>query len=76
MRIFDDRKSVLSAKLVRYGAELRPRSFGYLSLIMFCLKSLARIEIYVVYYHMIVDMFMVAMHGKHILILVIEKSLA
>ena len=39
-------------------------------------KGLARVEIYVVYYHMIVDMFMVYMDGKHILIFVIEKSLA
>ena len=39
-------------------------------------KGLTRVEIYVVYYHMIMDMFMVYMDGKHILILVIEKCLA
>ena len=39
-------------------------------------KGLARVEIYVVYYHMIMDMFMVYMDGKHILILVIKKCLA
>ena len=39
-------------------------------------KGLTRVEIYVVYYHMIMDMFMVYMDGKHILIFVVEKSLA
>ena len=43
---------------------------------MLGLKGLSSVEIYVVYYHMIMDMFMVYMDGKHILILVIEKSLA
>ena len=76
MRILDDRKSVLSAKFVRNGAEFAPRSVGDFALIMLGFKGLARVEIYVVYYHMIMDMFMVAMDGKHILILVIEKSLA
>ena len=39
-------------------------------------KSVSCVEIHVVYYHMIVDMFMVYMDGKHILIFVIEKCLA
>ena len=43
---------------------------------MLSLKGLACVEIHVVYYHMIMDMFMVYMDGKHILILVIEKCLA
>ena len=76
MRILDDRKSVLSAKFVRNGAEFAPRSVGYLALIMLGLKGLSSVEIYVVYYHMIMDMFMVYMDGKHILIFVVEKSLA
>lgn len=76
MRIFDDRKSVFPAKLVRNRAEFAPRSFGNFALIMFSLKGLTRVEIYVVYYHMIMDMFVVYMDGKHILILVIEKRLA
>ena len=63
MRIFDDRKPVLSAKFVRNRAEFAPRSVGYLALIMLGFKGLARVEIHVVYYHMIMDMFMVAMHG-------------
>ena len=63
MWIFDDRKSVLSAKFVRNGAEFTPRSVGYLTLIMLGFKGLARVEIYVVYYHMIMDMLMVAMNS-------------
>ena len=43
---------------------------------MLGLKGLSSVEIYVVYYHMIMDMFMVYMDGKHILIFVVEKSLA
>ena len=39
-------------------------------------KGLARVEIYVVYYHMIMHMGVVYMNGKHILILVIKKCLA
>ena len=39
-------------------------------------KGLACVEIYVVYYHMIMHMGVVYMDGKHILILVIEKCLA
>lgn len=76
MRIFYRRKSVLSAKLVRYLTELCPRPFGYLSLIMFSLKSLACVEVHIVYDDVIMDMVMVCMKAKHILILVIEKSLA
>ena len=76
MRIFDDRQSVLSAKFVRNRAEFAPRSVGNFALIMLGFKGLARVEIYVVYYHMIMDMFMVYMDGKHILIFVVEKSLA
>ena len=76
MRIFDDRKPVLSAKFVRNSAKFAPRSFRDFTLIIFSFKSLARVEIYVVYYHMIMDMFMVYMDGKHILIFVVEKSLA
>lgn len=63
MRIFDDRKSVLSAKFVRNRAEFAPRTFGNFTLIMLGFKGLARVEIYVVYYHMVVDMFMVAVNG-------------
>ena len=76
MRIFDDRQSVFPAKFVRNGAEFTPRSVGYLTLIMLGFKGLARVEIYIVHNDVIVDMFMVAMDGKHILILVIEKCLA
>ena len=61
MRVFDDRKSVFPAKFVRNGAELTPRSVGYLSLIMFCLKSLACVEIYVIHDYVIMDMRMVYM---------------
>lgn len=61
MRIFDDRQSVLSAKFVRNRAELAPCSVGYLSLIMFCLKSLACVEIYVIHDYVIMDMRMVYM---------------
>ena len=43
---------------------------------MFCLKSLASVEVYIVHDDVIMDMLMVAMHGKNILILVIEKCLA
>ena len=67
---------MFSAKFVRNRAEFAPRSVGYFTLIMLSLKGLARVEIYVVYYHMIMDMFMVYMGGKHILILVIKKCLA
>ena len=63
MRVFDDRKPVLSAKFVRNRAEFAPRSVGYLALIMFCLKSLARVEIYIIHDYVIMDMFMVYMDG-------------
>ena len=63
MRIFDDRKSMFSAKFVRNRAEFAPRSVRYLALIMLGFKGLARVEIYIVYYHMIMDMLMVAMHS-------------
>ena len=43
---------------------------------MFCLKSLARVEVYIVHDDVIMDMFMVAMDGKNILVFVIEKSFA
>ena len=76
MRIFDNRKSVLSAKFVRNRAEFAPRSFGNFALIMFSLKGLARVEVHIVHDDVIVDMFMVAVDGKHILIFVIEKCLA
>ena len=76
MRIFDDRKSVLSAKLVRNSAEFAPCSVGYFALIMLGFKGLARVEIYIVHNDVIVDMLMVYMDGKHILILVIEECLA
>ena len=39
-------------------------------------KGLARVEIYVVYYHMIMHMGVIYMNGKHIPIFVIEKCLA
>ena len=39
-------------------------------------KGLARVEIYIVHNDVIVDMLMVYMDGKHILIFVVEKSLA
>ena len=54
---------MLSAKLVRYGAELAPRSVGYFSLIMLGFKGLACVEIYVVYNHMIMHMEVVYMDG-------------
>ena len=63
MRILDDRQSVLSAKFVGNRAEFAPRSVGNFPLIMLSLKGLARVEIYVVYYHMIMDMLMVTMHS-------------
>ena len=63
MRIFDDRKSVLSAKFVRNRAEFAPRPVGNFTLIMLGFKGLARVEIYVVHNDVIVDMFMVAMDG-------------
>ena len=43
---------------------------------MFSLKGLARVEVHIVHDDVIVDMFMVAVDGKHILIFVIEKCLA
>ena len=43
---------------------------------MLGLKGLSGVEIYVIYYHMIMHMGVVYMDGKHILILVIKKSLA
>ncbi len=55
MRIFDDRQSVFSAKFVRNRAKFAPRSVGYLPLIMLGFKGLARVEIHIVYYHMIMD---------------------
>ena len=64
------------AKFVRNGAEFAPRSVGYLTLIMLGFKGLTRVEIHIVYYHMIMHMGVVYMDGKHILIFVIEKSLA
>ena len=76
MRIFDYIKSMLSAKFVRNRAEFAPRSVGYLALIMLGFKGLARVEIHIVYYHMIMHMGVVYMDGKHILIFVIEKCLA
>ena len=76
MRIFDDRKSVLSAKLVRNSAEFAPCSVGYFALIMLGFKGLARVEIYVVQNDVIMDMLMVYMDGKNVLIFVIEKCLA
>ena len=39
-------------------------------------KGLARVEVHIVHDDVIVDMFMVAMDGKHILIFAIEKCLA
>ena len=76
MRGFDDRKSVLSAKFVRNRAEFAPRSVGNFALIMLGFKGLARVEIYIVHDDVIMHMGVVYMNGKHILILVIEKSLA
>ena len=43
---------------------------------MLSLKGFARVEIYIIHDDVIVDMLMVTMDGKHILIFVIEKSLA
>ena len=63
MRILDDRKTVLSAKFVRNGAEFTPRSVGNFALIMLGFKGLARVEIYIVHDDAIVDMFMVAMNS-------------
>ena len=76
MRVFDDRKPVLSAKFVRNRAEFAPRSVGYLALIMLGFKSVSCIEVHIVHDDVIMHMGMVYMNGKHILILVIEKSLA
>ena len=76
MRILDDRKPMFPAKFVRNCAEFAPRSVGNFALIMLRFKCLACVEIHVVYYHMIMDMYMVYMDGKHILILVIKKCLA
>ena len=76
MWIFDDRKSVLSAKFVRNRAEFAPRSVGNFSLIMFSLKGLARVEVHIVHDDVIMHMRVVYMDGKHILILVIKKCLA
>ena len=67
---------MFSAKFVRNRAEFAPRSVGNFALIMLGLKGLARVEIHVVYNHMIMHMRVVYMDGKHILILVIEKRLA
>ena len=66
----------LARKLVRYLTELAPRSFGYLSLIKFSLKSLACVEVHIVQNDVIMDMLMVYMDGKNVLIFVIEKCLA
>ena len=63
MRIFDDRKPVLSAKFVRNRAEFAPRSVGYLALIMLGFKSVSCKEVHIVHDDVIMDMFMVAMHG-------------
>ena len=76
MRIFDDGKSVLSAKFVRNRAEFTPRSVGNFALIMLGFKSVSCIEVHIVHDYVVVDMLMVYMNGKHILILVIEKCLA
>ena len=76
MRIFDDRKPVLSAKFVRNRAEFAPRSVGNFALIMLGLKGLARVEIHIVHDDVIMHMGVVYMDGKHILILVIKKRLA
>ena len=54
---------MLSAKFVRNRAEFAPRSVGNFALIMLGFKGLARVEIYIVHDDVIVDMFMVAMHG-------------
>lgn len=48
---------------------------GIFPLIIFRLKSLARVEIYIVYDYVIMHMGVIYMNGKHILILVIEKCL-
>ena len=63
MRIFDDRKSVLSAKFVRNRAEFAPRSVGNFALIMLCFKGLARVEVHIVQDDVIMDMLMVYMDG-------------
>ena len=63
MRIFDDRKSVLSAKFVRNRAEFAPRTVGYLSLIMLGFKGVSCIEVHIVHDDVIMDMLMVAMDG-------------
>ena len=76
MRIFDDRKPVLSAKFVRNRAEFAPRSVGNFALIMLGFKGLSSVEIHIVYYHMIMHMGVVYMDSKHILVFVIEKRLA
>ena len=76
MRIFDDRKSMFPAKFIGNRAEFAPRPVGNFALIMLGFKGLSSVEIHIVYYHMIMDMFMVYMDGKHILILVIKKCLA
>jgi len=43
---------------------------------MLSLKGLARVEIHIVHYHMVMHMRVVYMDGKNILILIVEKSLA
>ena len=63
MRIFDDRKSVLSAKFVRNRAEFAPRSVGNFALIMLGFKGLARVEIYIVHDDVIMHMGVVYMNG-------------
>ena len=63
MWIFDDRKSVLSAKFVRNRAEFAPRSVGNFALIMLGFKSLARVEVHIVQDDVIMDMLMVYMDG-------------
>ena len=76
MRILDNRKSVFPAKFVGNRAEFAPRSVGNFALIMLGFKGLARVEIYIVHDDVIMHMGVVYMDGKHILILVIKKSLA
>ena len=76
MWVFDDRKPVLSAKFVRNGAELTPRSVGNFALIMLGFKGLARVEIHIIHDDVIMHMGVVYMDGMHILVFVIKKSLA
>lgn len=66
---------MIGAYLIGQLSELRPRTELLAALIVFCLKCLARKHIAIIDDDVIMDVVMVAMCGKHILIIKIKQTI-